>query len=86
MEAQSHSSRWVANSRSGVGETPVASSSAAPSVSPSPAVRSVSFSPVDARMLGMHVAGVQVGDWPGTRRTSSRPAHGIQMLTCPEEQ
>ena len=49
---------------SGVVETPVASSSASPSVSPSPAVRSVSFSPVDPGMLGMHVAGAQEGDWP----------------------
>ena len=45
-------------------ETPVASSSASPSVSPSPEVRSVSFSPVDPGMLGMHVAGAQEGDWP----------------------
>ena len=50
---------------SGVVEPPVASSSASPSVSPSPVVRSVSFSPVDAGMLGMHVAGAQEGDWPG---------------------
>ena len=49
---------------SGVVETPVASSSASPSVSPSPVVRSVSFSPVDPGMLGMHVAGAQEGDWP----------------------
>ena len=49
---------------SGVVETPVASSSASPSVSPSPEVRSVSFSPVDPGMLGMHVAGAQEGDWP----------------------
>ena len=49
---------------SGVVETPVASSSASPSVSPSPEVRPVSFSPVDPGMLGMHVAGAQEGDWP----------------------
>ena len=49
---------------SGVAETPVASSSASPSVSPSPDVRSVSFSPVDAGILGMDVAGAQEGDWP----------------------
>ncbi len=52
---------------SGVVQTPVASSSASPSVSPSPAVRSVSFSPVDSGMLGMHVAGAQDGDWPSDR-------------------
>lgn len=40
----------------------VASLSALPSVSPSPEVRSVSFSPVDPGMLGMHVAGAQEGD------------------------
>ena len=51
-----------AEGASGVVETPVASSSASPSVSPSPAVRSVSFSPVDPGMLGLHVAGVQSGN------------------------
>lgn len=49
--------------REGV-EAPVASSSAFPSVIPSPVVRSVSISPVDAGMLGMHVAAAQEGDWP----------------------
>ena len=50
---------------SGVVETPVASSSASPSVSPFPEVRSVSFMPVDAGMLGMHVAGAQEGGLAG---------------------